>query len=202
MVLRRSWNRPDGIYALGLVAIALFTFHGLSSLVFTALVLAPSSPQWTVALVLAILFMVAGATVGIQSLQSSPTKSGWLPALISGASSMALVFAYLTGQLAGQKAAVLGVPLGILVGGGLGIWTTRRAGFERVVMALIGSLCAYGAAFGLSGWTIAAATSQRWGIMLALGLLAVAYLWITQRSLKWTYYQWQNYVKKIRRCRS
>ena len=53
-------------YTAGLAAIALFTFHAISSLVFSVVGLAPSHPNWGLALTLGGFLSVAGAAAGLQ----------------------------------------------------------------------------------------------------------------------------------------
>lgn len=189
-MIRRHLQHPSRWYAIGLGAIALLTCHALSSLALTILVLAPSSPQWGTGLSLGGLFIVSGTTIGIQSWQLHNKTVRKLATSISDSSSMALLGCYGADQIGGQQAAILGTAVGLIAGGGFGWWNRNSLG--RVILNLISSLCAYGAAFILSGWTIAALTSQRWGIAFALGLLSGLYLWITQRVLQWTYHQWQQ----------
>lgn len=194
-MIRRHRHRHSIWYTVGLVAIALFTFHALSSLAFTILVLAPSSPQWGVGLFLGGLFIMSGTTVGVQSLQLPNTIVRKLTTIIGGSSSIALLGCYSISQLGGgQQATILGTAMGFIVGGGLAWWSRNSLG--SVVLSLMSSLCAYGAAFSLSGWAIAAFTSQRWGIAIGLGLLTSFYLWVTQRALRWTYHQWQYHLTR------
>ena len=189
----RNWH--GRVYTVGLVAIALFTVHALASLIFDIIGLAPSSPQWAAVLILGGFLALAGTAVGLQSLNSSPQR---LTGLVSGASSMALLGTYSVRELMGQRAswALVGAGMGLIIGGTLGFWTARRQGFCQVAIALISSLCTYGTAFGLSTWTIAAVTTQHWGLALGLGLATGFYLWLTQRALKWTYHQWQHGLKQ------
>ncbi|MEO0394788.1 MAG: hypothetical protein AAF243_02235 [Cyanobacteria bacterium P01_A01_bin.137] len=172
---------------VGLVAIALFTAHALSSLVFAVLGLAPSSPQWGLALTLGSFLAVAGAAAGLQSR---------LARLISGAFSVALLGFYTAGQLTGQQAswAITGAVIGLVVGGGLGFASGSR--FWRVAISLISSLCAYGAAFGFGSWALAAIGVQRWGLALGLGLLTGLYLWFTRQALEMAYRQWCDRGKR------
>ena len=189
----RNWHVR--VYTVGLVAIALFTVHALASLIFDIIGLAPSSPQWGAVLILGGLLALAGTAMGLQSLNSIPQR---LTGIISGASSTALLGIYSIGELMGQQAswALVGAAMGAIIGGTLGFWTVRRHGFCRVAIALISSLCTYGTAFGLSTWTLAAMTTQHWGLALGLGLVTGFYLWLTQRALKWTYHQWQWGLKQ------
>ena len=72
---------------------------------------------------------------------------------------------------------------GLALGGGLGLWASKKQ--ERRVwqaaIALTSGLCAYGMAFGLGTWTLAAGSTQRWLLALGLGVLTGLYLWLTQR---------------------
>lgn len=185
---RRYRNWQVAFYTLGLAAIALFTFHAVSSLVFSVLGLAPSSTQWGLVLTLGGFLAVAGAAVGLQPFQRLPRR---LTGLISGASSVAILGFYSFGQLSGQETtwAITGAVVGLLVGGSLGFWTARGP-----AIALISSLCAYGAAFGLGTWTLAAISVERWGLAVGLGLLTVSYLWFTQRGLQGVYGQWRKVI--------
>ena len=183
-------RRRGAISVVGLVAIALFTAHALSSLVFSVLGLAPSSPQWGLALTLGSFLAIAGAAAGLQS--RLPQR---LARLISGAFSVALLGFYTVGQLTGQQAvwAITGAVLGLMVGGGLGF--VSGSGFWRVAIALTSGLCAYGAAFGFGSWTLAAIGVQRWGLALGLGLLTGLYLWFTRQALGMAYRQWCDRAK-------
>lgn len=175
---------------ISLAAIALFTVHAISSLVFSVLGLAPSSPNWGLTLTLGGFLAVAGAAVGLQTLKILPQR---LTGLLSGASSGALLCFYSFGQLSGQAVlwAITGAVVGLVAGGGLGYWSASKPGFWRVAIALVSTLCAYGFAFGLGTWTLAAVKVQHWGLVLGLGGLTFIYLWFTQRALEWTYRQWQ-----------
>lgn len=90
---------------------------------------------------------------------------------------------------------LVGAVMELIIGGALGFWTAHRQGFCQIALALISSLCTYGTAFGLSSWTMAAITTQHWGLGVGMGILTSFYLWLTQRSLKWTYHQWQSAIK-------
>ena len=188
---RLYWNWQATVYTTGLIAIALFTFHAISSLVFSVLGLAPSSPQWGLVLTLGGFLAVAGAAIGVQSLQRLPRR---LTGMISGAASVAILSLYSFGQLSEQDTvwAISGAVLGLVVGGGLGFWTAGKHRLGGSAIALISSLCAYGAAFGIGSWTLAALDTQRWGLALGLGLLTGLYLWCTQRGLLHMYHQWQR----------
>ncbi|MEO1507367.1 MAG: hypothetical protein AAFU84_06945 [Cyanobacteria bacterium J06633_23] len=177
------------ISVIGLVAIALFTVHALSSLVFAVLGLAPSSPQWGLALTLGSFLAIAGAAAGLPRLPQRLARP------ISGAFSIALLGFYTVGQLTGQQAswAITGAVLGLVVGGGLGF--ASGSGFWRVAIALTSSLCAYGAAFGFGSWALAAIGVQRWGLALGLGLLTGLYLWFTRQALGMAYRKWCDRAK-------
>ncbi|EKV00143.1 hypothetical protein Lepto7375DRAFT_2241 [Leptolyngbya sp. PCC 7375] len=193
MARRHNWQMT--LRVAGLVAIALFTFHALSSLLFGVLGLAPSSPQWSLALILGSFLAIAGATVGMQSLKFIPQR---LTGLVSGASSIAILAAFSLGALSGHQAegVLIGAIAGLIIGGWGGFCTGHRQGFWQVAIALISSLCAYGTAFGLSSWAWAAATTQRWPIAIGLGVCTALYLWFTQQGLTWVYHQWQHDIKR------
>jgi hypothetical protein len=196
---RHTWQLT--LYTIGLIAIALFTIHALSSLIFSVLGLSPSSPKWHLVLILGSFLAVAGATVGLQSLDSPTPLLQRLTSIISGAASISILGFFTVGQLSGQQAqwAITGAVTGAILGGGLGLWTTHRQGFGRVAIALTSSLCAYGLAFSLGAWTLAAIHGQRWVLALGLGLFAGLYLWLTQRTLRWTYRQWQWAIKTLKK---
>ncbi len=193
--LSRYWQ--PAVYTLGLIAIALFTFHALSSLVFSVVDLAPGNPKWSLTLTLGGFLAVAGIAVGLQPYQQIPQR---LTGLVSGAFSMALLLFYSIGQLSGQQPtwAISGAIVGLIIGGSLGTWSANRRGFWQGAIAIMSSLCAYGAAFGLSTWTLAAVKVQRWDLALGLGLLTGLYLWFTQRALRWTYRQWRWTIKHLK----
>ncbi|ESA38582.1 hypothetical protein N836_32095 [Leptolyngbya sp. Heron Island J] len=191
MKYRPSWNWQATAYTAGLIAIALFTFHAISSLVFSALGLAPSSPQWGLTLTLGGFLAIAGAAVGIQSLQGLPRR---LTGMVSGAASLAILGFYSFGQLSEQDTvwAIAGAVVGLFVGGSCGFWTAGKQRVGGSAIALISSLCAYGAAFGVGSWTLAAINTQRWMLAAGLGVLTALYLWCTQRGLLQAYHQWQH----------
>ncbi|MEM1242736.1 MAG: hypothetical protein AAGI45_23135, partial [Cyanobacteria bacterium P01_H01_bin.26] len=165
---------------VGLGAIALFAGHAISSLVFSVLDLAPSSPNWSLVLTLGSFLAIAGAASGLRP---------WLPPRLasggSGAAAVAVLGFYSLGQLGGQQAqwAIAGAVGGLALGGGLGLWASKKQErrFWQAAIALISGLCAYGVAFGLGTWTLAAISTQRWPLALSLGLLTGLYLWLTQR---------------------
>ena len=172
--------RRQGLYMAGLGAIALFAGHAISSLVFSVLNLAPSSPNWSLGLILGSFLAVAGAASGLRS---------WLPprlaSVASGAASMAVLGFYSMGQLGGKQAqwAIAGAVGGRALGGGLGLWASKKheRRFWQAAIALTSGLCAYGMAFGRGTWTLAAVSTQRWLLALGLGVLTGLYLWLTQR---------------------
>ena len=167
-------------------AIALFTIHAISSLVFSVVHLAPSSPNWGLALTLGSFLAIAGAAVGMQG--RAPRR---LTGLVSGGASVALLGFYSAGQLSGQQVdwAIGGAVVGLVTGGGLGVIRTGR-----VAIALVSSLCSYGAVFGFAAWTLAAVSGKRWGVAIIMGLLTGLYLLFTQRGLRWTYRQWRSEI--------
>lgn len=177
------------VFAIGLGAIALFTFHAVSSLVFSVLGLTPSGPDWNLALTLGGFLAVAGAAVGLHA--RLPQR---LTGLISGGASLAVLCFYGFGQTSGQDVtwAVTGAVVGLFLGSGLGFWAAGRKGFLRAAIALASTLCAYGFAFGLGTWTLSAIDVQRWGAALVLGSLTFIYLWLTKQAVTWTYRQWRQ----------
>ena len=184
----RRFLRRHGWYIPVLIAIALFGFHAISSLVFAVVGLAPSSDKWSLALLLGGFLAVAGAAIGLHSFKRFPKR---LTGSVSGASSLALLGFYSFGQLSAQdpKVAFTGAILGGGIGAGLGFWAARRSGFWASAIALCGSLCAYGAAFGFGTWVLAAVTVGRWDIAIPMGILTGLYLWFTRRGLGWAYRQ-------------
>lgn len=184
----RRFLRRQGWYIPLLIAIALFTFHAISSLVFGVLGLAPSSPKWGLALTLSGFLAFSGAATGLHAMTPLPPR---LTGLISGASSLAILGFYSCGQLSDQDPqwAFIGAIAGGVIGAGLGFWAVRRKGFWQSAIALCGSLCAYGAAFGFGTWVLAAITVGRWDIAIGMGLLTGLYLWFTRRALGWAYRQ-------------
>ncbi|MBT9318003.1 hypothetical protein [Leptothoe spongobia] len=179
---RQGWSIPV------LVAIALFAFHAISTLVFSVLGLAPSSPQWGLTIILGSFLAFAGAAAGLHTLKPFPLR---LTGLISGMSSLAILGFYSFGQLSGQnpKWAVVGAVVGAIIGAGFGFWAARQSGIWQSAIALCGGLCAYGVAFGVGTWVPAAIKVGRWDIALVLGLLTGLYLWFTRRALGWAYRQ-------------
>ncbi|MEO0870159.1 MAG: hypothetical protein AAFY17_17355 [Cyanobacteria bacterium J06642_11] len=175
---------------LGLIAIALFTFHAVSSLVFSVMDLPPSNPKWSLALILGGFLAAAGAAVGLQSLKVAPPQ---LTGLVSGATSIGVLLFYSVGQMSGQDPtwAIGGAVAGVILGGSLGLWSGKRPGWWQVAIALASTLCAYGIAFGLGTWTLAALSTDRWLLGLGLGSLTFLYLWFTRRSITWIAGQWK-----------
>ena len=184
----RRFLRRHGWYIPFLVAIALFSFHAISSLVFAVIGLAPSSAKWSLAPLLGGFLTVAGAAIGLHSFKRFPKR---LTGSISGASSLAIIGFYSFGQLSDQDPvmAFTGAAVGGVIGAGLGFWSARRSGFWPSAIALCASLCAYGAAFGFSTWVFAAITVGRWEIAIPLGILTGLYLWFTRRALALAYRQ-------------
>ncbi len=179
------------VHNAGLIAIALFSFHAISSLVFSVVGLAPSSPKWGLALTLEGFLIAAGTAAGLRSLPfSETTMAQRLTGLVSGGASLAILGFYTLGQLTGQQAqwAITGAVVGCLVGGRLGI---ARARFWQVAIALTSGLCAYGAAFGLGTWAWAAIMVQRWTLVLGLGLGTGLYLWFTRRAMAMAWRHWR-----------
>ncbi len=170
---------------IGLIAIALFTFHVVSSLVFSVVDLAPSSPKWELGLLLGGFLAAAGAAVGLRSF-APPRLTG----LVGGATSVAILLFYSVGQMTNQNPtwAITGAVVGGVLGAGLGFWSGGRPGFWQVAIAIASTLCAYGLAFGLGIWTLAALSTGHWLLSIGLGTLTFLYLWFTQRSLAWLFH--------------
>ncbi|MEO1619752.1 MAG: hypothetical protein AAFU53_01830 [Cyanobacteria bacterium J06632_3] len=174
---------------LGLVAIALFTFHTVSTLVFAVLGLNPASKTWPLVIILACVLSLAGAATGLQ--QRRFTRQFSTPmAIINGLASGAILGLFIAGQLSDQDTlwATVGLVGGSLLLGTVTAWAYRRPDgkvrrFCRSAIALMGGLCAYAAAFGCSVWAWAALTAGH----LLLGLLLVCatgcYLWLTRSAL-------------------
>lgn len=175
----------------GLIAIALFTFHAVSSLVFSVVDLSPSSPKWELGLTLGGFLATAGIAVGLQSIQVAPPR---LTGMVSGATSIGVLLFYSFGQMADQSLtwAITGAVVGFILGAGLGVWSGGRPGFWQVAIAVASTLCAYGMAFGLGTWTLAAISAGRWLLSIGLGSLTCLYLWFTRRSLAWIFHQWRR----------
>lgn len=174
--------------SLGLGAIALFAFHAISTLLFAVLGLAPSSPNWPFVLILAGALAIAGAAAGLQTFMLSP-RLHRLMGIASGTASGVILGFFTIGQLSGKQAqwAIGGAIAGGVFLGALAGWADGRAGrrFWGRAIASISIVCAYGAAFGLGSWGIAAVSTGRWGLAILLGLLTGLYLWLTKRSLGW-----------------
>ena len=148
-------------------AIALFTFHVISTLLFAVLGLAPSSPNWSFVPILGGVLAIAGAGVGALSFRLSRIGS-WVSGVVAAAAAGAVLGFFSGGQLTGQKFhwAVTGAVGGSIALGFIGNWAFRsKPGrirvFLQVAIALIGCFCAYGVAFGLGVWTLAAVTTGR-----------------------------------------
>lgn len=186
--------RPTVVHGVGLIAIALFPCHAISSLVFSVLDLAPSSPYWGLALALGGSLAMAGAAAGVQSLMPHHPRTQRLTGLVSGLLSGAILGFYTLGQLTGQQAqwAVVGAVVGGIAGGRVGL--ARRNRFGPAAIALTSGLCAYGTAFGCGTWAMAAAAVQRWDLALGLGLITGIYLWFTRRVLGMAWRYWRHGV--------
>ena len=180
---------------LGLAAIALFACHTVSILLFAVLGLAPSSPKWLFAPILAIALAIAGAGVGLQTFRLSPRRR-WLAGIASGGASGVILGFYSIGQLGGKQMlwAIGGAIAGGVLLGGLAGWADGRPGqwFWGLAIASVSVVCAYGAAFGFGAWALAAVSAQRWGLAILFGLVTGLYLWLTRRSLGWIYRQWRH----------
>lgn len=196
--LRRAWP------ALGLVVIALPTFHVVSTLVFAILGVSPSHSRWPLLLTFAGVLAIAGMTVGLHSqLVTSRSRHNTRPRLqtltgtISGLASGAILGFFIGGQLGDQQLlwAVIGLAIGGLCLGGVSAWAYRKqpistqqrgdgfASFCRSSLALISGICAYGLTFGLGAWTWMALSSGRIGMAVFLGLFAALSLWCTRQAL-------------------
>lgn len=190
--LKVLWLVLQGV---GLLAIATSTFSIISSLLFGVLGLAPSSPDWHLALLVAFVFSLAGAAVGIQTFKTPYFRQ---MGIISGITTGAILGFYNAGQFNQEAAlAIGGAIVGSLLGGVLAVWTYRpQPGRAQhligVAIAIVSTFCAYGAAFGLGAWTLMALSTYHWGLALVLALPTGLYLWLTQRSLTWTYRQWRQ----------
>lgn len=183
----QPWQKV--LRTIGLVSIALFTFHAVSSLLFSVIDLSPSNPKWTLALTLAGFLTLAATAVGLQSMRIAPPR---LTGLVSGAASVGILLFYSFGQMTEKDPtwATVGACTGVVLGGCLGFWSGRKPGFWQVAIALASTLCAYAIAFGLGTWTLAALSTGHWLLSIGLGALTFLYLWWTRRSIGWIYDQW------------
>ncbi len=183
------------LQTVGLLVIAISTFSIISTLLFGVLGLAPSSPDWHLAVLVAFIFSVAGAAVGVQTFKTPYFR---LMGIISGVTTGAILGFYNAGRVNQEIPwAIGGAILGSIAGGVLAGWTYRpQPGrgqqFIGVAIAIVSTFCAYGAAFGLGAWTLMALSTQHWGLALVFALPTGFYLWLTQRSLVWTYRQWRR----------
>ena len=195
--LQRSVTK--GLQATGLLIAAVYTFHAVSSLMFSVLGLAPNSPTWNLALLLGGMLAVSGIAISLQTFRL-PLRLRQIAGIVSGASSGAVLGFYTVGQLTGQSAqgAFLGAAAGGAVLGSVALWaygSSKVGGWRRLgglVIALASSLCTYGFAFGLGTWMFAALSTARWGLAVPFTLLTGLYLWLTQRVLVWAYRQWRK----------
>ncbi len=181
--------------SLTLAAIALFACHAVSIMLFGVLGLAPSSPKWIFAPILAISLAIAGAGVGFQTFELSP-RFRWLAGIASGTASGVILGFFSIGQLGGKQMvwAIGGAIAGGVLLGGLAGWTEGRVGrrFWGLAIASVSVVCAYGAAFGFGAWAMAAVSAERWGLAILLGGMTGVYLWLTRRSLECIYWQWRH----------
>jgi len=179
----------------GLGAIALFTFHVIGRLLFSVLGIAPSSPNWSFVPIFGGVLANAGVGVGVLSLGLSRISS-WVGGTVAAATAGAVFGFFGGGQLAGQElqGAVAGAMGGGIALGIVGSWAFgskpgKIRGFFQMAIALMGSFCAYGVAFGLGAWSLAAVTTGRWGLAIWLGPLSLTYFWLTKRAIGWVYSQ-------------
>lgn len=176
------------VSALSVVAIALLTFHAVSTLIFAVLGLAPSSPRWGFVPGLGGVLAIAG-TAAIAQTFPMPKLGERLAGLASGGASGAILGFFYIGQLINQQAkwAIAGALFCSAVLGLLAAWSsgseapTRFQGVINVAMVLMANICAYGFAFGSGAWLFAAVSTGHWAIAVPLGLLTALYLWLTRR---------------------
>ncbi|MEO1592516.1 MAG: hypothetical protein AAFU71_14680 [Cyanobacteria bacterium J06632_22] len=187
------------LQGLGLLAMALYTFHGISALLFSVLGLAPSSPTWNLVLLLGGMLAVSGIAISLQTFRL-PLGLRQAAGVLSGASSGAVLGFYTLGQLSGQVAlwAFVGAAVGGSLLGSLALWAYGSAQvgawrrFFGLAIAVSSSLCTYAMAFGIGTWMFAALSTTRWVLAIPLGLATGLYLWLTQRVLVWVYRQWRK----------
>lgn len=196
---KSSSSKFRGWQLLGLVAIALPTFHALSTLIFAVLGLSPSSKTWPLALTLATVLSVSGAMTGLQQLPFTKRLSTPM-AIVSGLASGAVLGLFTAGMLSDQDTAwsVAGLVCGSLLLGGIAAWayvqSSRGESFRgkssyRInrffcsAITLTGGLCAYAAAFGFGVWTWATLTGGQLGLCGLLALTTTFYLWCSRRAI-------------------
>ena len=182
-----------------LLAVAVYTLHASITLLFSVLGLAPSSPTWNLALLLAGMLAISGLAVGLQTFRL-PLQLRQVAGVISGAAAGAVLGFYTAGQLSGKSAlwAFVGAAAGGTVLGSVALWAYGRhkvgawRRFFGLAIALASSLCTYAMAFGLGAWMFAALGTARWGLAIPLAMATGLYLWLTQRVLVWVYRQWRK----------
>ncbi|MEL6136741.1 MAG: hypothetical protein AAFR42_04945 [Cyanobacteria bacterium J06628_6] len=183
----------------GLVAVAVYTFHAISTLIFAILGLAPSSPTWNLALLLGGMLAVSGLAISLQTFKL-PLRVRQVAGVASGSASGAVLGFYTVGQLSGQQAlwAFSGAAAGGAIVGSLALWAygSKVVGqwrrFCGLAIAISSSLCTYGFAFGLGTWMFSALSTGRWGLAILFTAATGLYLWLTQRVLAWVYRQWRK----------
>ena len=184
---RTKWHLLG--HLLGLSAIALLTAHALSTLFFAVIGLAPSSPNWPLAVLFASFLSLSGATVGLKNVKSIHRISQ--PITILGSFSAGAILGLFTlGQLSDQDTtwAAVGLVVGGIGFGAIAKWAHSRQEtmgklFWKRAIALIQGLCAYTLASGFGIWTWAALTASRPLLAILTGLIALLYLWFTRRAI-------------------
>lgn len=176
-------------------ALALFTFHVISRLLFAVLGIAPSSPNWLFVPILGGVLAIAGAGVGVLSFKL-PRIGSWFGGVAAAVAAGAVLGFFSAGELTGQalQGAAIGavgggIVLGLIGGWAFGSKPGKIRGFFQMAIALMGSFCAYGVAFGLGAWSLAAVTTGRWGLAILLGPPSLTYFWLTKRAIGWIYWQ-------------
>ncbi|MEO0542020.1 MAG: hypothetical protein AAFZ80_14315, partial [Cyanobacteria bacterium P01_A01_bin.105] len=171
----------------------------VSSLLFSVVGLAPSSPTWNLALLLGGMLAVSGGGISLQTFRL-PLRLRQVAGILSGAASGAVLGFYTLGQLSGQvmQWALVGAASGGALGGCLALWAyggVKVGAWRRacgLAIAISSSLCTYGIAFGLGTWMFAAISTARWELAIPLAMATGLYLWLTQRVLTWVYRQWRK----------
>lgn len=192
----KNRTRADMLLALaGLGAVALFAFHVVSTLLFAVLGIAPSSPNWPFVPVLGGALAIAGAGVGVLSFKLS-WVGNWVGGVVTAAASGAVMGFFGGGQLTGLglQWAIVGAVGGSIALGLIGSWAfSHKPGkmrrFLQMAIALMGGFCAYGVAFGLGAWTLAAVLTRQCLLAVLLGPFSLLFFGLTKRAIAWVYWQ-------------
>lgn len=187
----QSWLQQTKRMILVLLTI-LLSADAISRLIFGALGQTPAEPAWKYVLALYANLAIAGTGAGLQMF-TLPKITAWLTNISAAAASGGLIGFYYAGSLTGEnpRFAIAGALVGALA---MAIVSTLlKNSVVAVILAVTGTIAAYGLAFLLGTSAIAFLSTAHLIEGLILAFFSFFYLWLTTRLLSQIWHTLQHF---------